>query len=117
MMRYIRYAILAVIGIVLISVALANREIVTLKLMPDALAELAGFNLSLPVPLFLVVLAGIAVGLVIGYIFEWLREHKHRRDAGQQHRQVRQLEREVNKLKKQKNEGKDDVLALLEEAN
>ncbi len=117
MMRYLRYAFLAALGIVLISVSLANVQPVELKLMPDALAELLGFNLSASLPLFLVVLGGVAAGLVIGFLWEWLREHKHRRDATVKKTEVRKLEREVKKLKKKQNEGKDDVLALLDEAS
>ncbi|WP_299640749.1 lipopolysaccharide assembly LapA domain-containing protein [uncultured Ruegeria sp.] len=116
-MRYLRYAFLAALGIVLISVSLANVQPVELKLMPDALAELLGFNLSASLPLFLVVLGGVAAGLVIGFLWEWLREHKHRRDATVKKTEVRKLEREVKKLKKKQNEGKDDVLALLDEAS
>ncbi|UUV06764.1 MULTISPECIES: lipopolysaccharide assembly protein LapA domain-containing protein [Ruegeria] len=116
-MRYLRYAFLAALGIVLISVSLANVQSVELKLMPDALAELLGFNLSASLPLFLVVLGGVAAGLVIGFLWEWLREHKHRRDATVKKTEVRKLEREVKKLKKKQNEGKDDVLALLDEAS
>lgn len=117
MMRYIRYGFWGLLGIVLISVSLANRGLVTLKLMPDDIADLVGFNLTIDLPLFLVVLGGIAAGLIIGFLWEWMREHKHRRSADQKHREVRKLEREVSKLKKQKNEGKDDVLALLDEAS
>ncbi|WP_092363056.1 LapA family protein [Cribrihabitans marinus] len=115
-MRYIRYALLGTIAIILISVSLANRQIVTLKLMPDTLAELLGFNFSLALPLFLVALGGVALGLVIGFIWEWVREHKHRKVATVKHREARQLKREVKKLQKQKHEGKDEVLALLDEA-
>ncbi|NOC84450.1 DUF1049 domain-containing protein [Ruegeria sp. HKCCD6228] len=117
MMRYLRYAFLAALGIILISVSLANVQSVELKLMPDALAELLGFNLSASLPLFLVVLGGVAAGLVIGFLWEWLREHKHRRDATVKKTEVRKLEREVKKLKKKQNEGKDDVLAILDEAS
>lgn len=117
MMRYLRYAFLAALGIILISVSLANVQPVELKLMPDALAELLGFNLSASLPLFLVVLGGVVAGLVIGFLWEWLREHKHRRDATVKKTEVRKLEREVKKLKKKQNEGKDDVLALLDEAS
>lgn len=117
MMRYIRYGFLAILGIVLISVSLANRQIVQLQLMPDALSELLGFNLSTSLPLFLVVLGGIVAGLVIGFLWEWLREHKHRKDATVKKGEVRKLEREVKKLKKKQTEGQDDVLALLDEAS
>lgn len=116
-MRYIRYAFLAGLGIVLISLSLANRGFVTLKLMPDAVAELAGFNMSISLPLFVVVLGGIVAGLVIGFFWEWMREHKHRREASEKTREVRKLEREVGRLKTDKHKGKDEVLAILDEAS
>ncbi|SMO88459.1 lipopolysaccharide assembly protein LapA domain-containing protein [Ruegeria faecimaris] len=116
-MRYLRYAFLAVLGIVLISVSLANREAVELTLIPSAIADLLGFNFSASLPLFVVVLGGIVAGLVIGFLWEWLREHKHRRDATASKGEVRKLEREIKKLKKAQNEGQDEVLALLDEAS
>ncbi|MDF1716953.1 MAG: LapA family protein [Antarcticimicrobium sp.] len=116
-MRYIRYAFLAALGIVLISVSLANRGAVTLQLMPDDIAALLAWNYSIALPLFVVVLGGIASGLVIGFLWEWMREYKHRRDVGRKDREVRKLEREVTRLKQTKSEDKDEVLALLDEAS
>jgi len=116
-MRYVRYAFLGTLGIILISVSLANRGFVTLQLVPDVLADLFGFNPSISLPLFVVVLGGIAAGLVIGFFWEWLREYKIRRDAGQKAREVRSLEREVTRLKGEKHQGKDEVLAILDEAS
>ena len=43
-MRYIRYAFLAVLAIALVSVALANRGMVTLTLLPSGLSDMAGLN-------------------------------------------------------------------------
>lgn len=116
-MRYIRYAFLGVLGIVLISVSLANRGAVTLKLVPDDIAGLLGVNFAVSLPLFVVVLGGIAAGLVIGFFWEWMREYKHRREAGQKHRELRKLEREVTRLKRDKVKDQDEVLALLDEAS
>lgn len=116
-MRYIRYAFLGTLGIVLISISLANRAMVTLQLLPDELAGLLGFNLSGSLPLFVVVLGGIVAGLVIGFVWEWMREMKHRRDAGRKTREVQKLEREVSRLKKKENEGRDEVLVILDEAS
>ncbi len=115
-MRYVRYAFLGTLGIILISVSLANRGLVTLKLMPDGLADLVGFNPGIALPLFVVVLIGIAAGLIIGFFWEWLREYKLRRDAGQKAHEVRTLTREVTRLKGEKHQGKDDILAILDEA-
>ena len=116
-MRYIRYAFLGTLGILLISVSLANRGAVTLKLMPDPFAEFLGFNWTISLPLFVVVLGGIAAGLVIGFVWEWMREYKHRREASVKAREVAKLEREVTKLKGEKHQGKDEVLAILDEAS
>ena len=113
-MRYIRYAILALIAIVLISVSLANRDVVTLRLVPEALAGLLGVTWAISLPLFIVVLGGVALGLIVGFIWEWLREHKHRREASTKTRELDKLEREVKHLKRGSREEKDEVLALLD---
>ncbi|MEX0285223.1 MAG: DUF1049 domain-containing protein [Paracoccaceae bacterium] len=116
-MRYIRYAFWGVIGIILVSISVANLNSVEVKLLPDGMAELIGFNLGMTVPLFVVGLGGVAAGLVIGFMWEWLREYKHRREATDRSREVRRLSREVSKLKKEKHKDKDEVLAILEEAS
>lgn len=115
-MRYIRYAVLAAIAVVLITVALANRATVTLNLLPDGLAELVRFPAelnSVSLPLFLVIFAGVIAGILLGFIWEWLREHRHRAEAATHRRENARLTREVAKIKTDKAEG-DDVLALLD---
>ncbi len=113
-MRYLKLLVLAVIAIGLIFVALANSQSVELNLVPAALTGLIGFNASINLPLFVVIFGGVAIGMLVGYIAEWLREHKHRSQVRKEHKQVVRLEREVDRLKSEKNKGKDDVLALLE---
>lgn len=115
-MRYVRYAILAVIAIVLVSMSLANRGPLTLSLMPDPVADFVGWNFVITLPIFTVILCAVGVGVLVGFIWEWLREHRHRRDATVKAREVRKLERQVSKLKTEKNKGKDEVLAILEDA-
>jgi putative membrane protein len=115
-MRYLGYLVWAAIAVCLIVVALANRQMVALKALPTDLAGLMGMNVSAQVPLFVVMFAGIAIGVFLGFVWEWLREHKHRVVATQSTKQVARLEREVTRLKGEKHEGKDEVLALLEEA-
>lgn len=113
-MRYIRYLFLAVIGIALIIVALANRGMVTLKLAPDALAAPFGLTGSVTLPLFLVIFVGIVAGLLIGFVWEWMREFKYRHGLNKKDKEVHRLEREVKVLKAKNGEGQDDVLALLD---
>ena len=112
MMKYLRYAILALIAIALITVALANRDHVTLQLLPDDLARLMGVNHSITLPLFAVIFGGIAAGILIGFIWEWLREHRIRANAATTSRELKRLEREV--ARSGTAQPKDDVLALLD---
>ncbi len=116
-MRYIRYAIIAAFAIALITVALANRAVVTVSLLPDEIAGLVPVPLSVELPLFVVIFAGIIVGLLVGFVWEWLREHKHRATAATKTKEARMLERENERLRQAKHEGKDDVLALLDKAS
>lgn len=114
-MRYIRYAFLAALAVVLVTVAIANRDVVTLNLLPAELATLSGVTMSVSLPLFVVIFGAIIAGLLIGFVWEWMREYKHRSAASTHKREKEKLAREVSKLKtdKAKNDG-DEVLALLE---
>ena len=116
-MRYIRYGFWACVAIVLIVVGLANLEAVTLRLMPVELGQIVGLDRAIELPLFVVIFGSVVAGLLIGFVWEWLREHKHRAEASRKSREVHKLEREVEKLKGEKHEGKDEVLALLDEAS
>ncbi|MHA7875064.1 LapA family protein [Roseivivax sp.] len=116
-MRYIRYAFLAAVAVVLIAVALANRGLVTLQLLPGDLAELLGVQHSVSLPLFLVIFLGIVSGLMLGFAWEWLREHKHRAEAAQKNREVRRLERELKRTQNERDKDKDEVLAILDQAS
>jgi lipopolysaccharide assembly protein A len=113
-MRLIKLALLGVLMLAIVVLSLANRDPVTLKLLPEGLADILPYQLQ--VPLFAVILASIFAGLMIGYILEWLREHKHRRMATQKSREASRLEREVKKLKKKHMSEADEVLAILDDA-
>jgi uncharacterized integral membrane protein len=114
-MRTIRYVFLAALAVALITIALANRSVITLNLLPSELAEYLGVGYSISLPLFIVIFGAIVSGLLIGFVWEWMREYKHRAAASKHRREKHQLEREVSKLKvdKAKSEG-DEVLALLD---
>jgi putative membrane protein len=116
-MRYIRYACIALFAVALIAVALANRSIVTLKVLPNELAGLFAVNPSINLPLFVVIFGGIIVGVMVGFVWEWFREHSVRSEASKVGRNVRRLEREVARLRGDAEGGQDDVLALLDKAS
>ncbi len=113
-MRFLRYLLLALLAVALLTIALANRAPVALRLLPDSIGPFAGIGWTIQIPLFLVVFGGIVVGVLIGFVWEWLRETKHRSTASRKSREVASLEREVARLREDKPEHKDEVLALLE---
>lgn len=112
MLRYLRYLVLGAIAAALVIVALANRNAVTLRLLPDELAALVGVQWVIDLPLFLVIFGGIVAGVLIGFVWEWLREHKHRAAAAERAREVARLEREVGPRRAAG--PADDVIALVD---
>ncbi|WP_428514990.1 lipopolysaccharide assembly protein LapA domain-containing protein [Roseovarius sp.] len=116
-MRYIRYASIAIFAVALILIALANRQVVEVQILPGELAGLAALNPSYQIPLFIVMFGGILAGLVIGFIWEWIREAKERAAAARQAREMAALRAEVRRLKGERNKDQDEVLALLDEAS
>lgn len=116
LLRYIKYLILVLIAIALIVLAMANRGDVTLTLLPAELALWTRVDYAIELPLFVVILGGVVTGVMIGFIWEWLREHRHRSAAATSKREAQKLEREMRALKVKQNEGKDEILALVEDA-
>ncbi len=110
-MRIIKLVLLFVILVGIVLLSLANREPVTLRLLPEGLSEIA--QQSVELPLYVVGLLSVLTGMALGYILEWLREHKHRRRASQKAREAAALNSEVERLRRETGRGQDDVLALL----
>lgn len=114
MLRYLKYFFVAFTGLVLLILALANRDAVPVRLMPADMGGLLGLNHVWNLPLFLVILGSVALGVLIGFVWEWLREMRIRQTARGKTREVSRLERELAVLRDQKEGPKDEVLALLE---
>ena len=81
--------ILVPLAVIIVAFAVANRQNVTVSLDP--------FNPDVPAasltkPLFVVILAVLILGVIIGGVAAWLRQTKWRRTA-------RRLEREVTNLR------------------
>ena len=115
-MRYIRYVFLGLLALGLITVALANRGAVTLHLLPDGVAGFVLLPNTLDLPLFVIIFGGIVAGLLIGFIWEWFREHKVRAEGARARREVKTLEREMTRLKGDVVGDKDEILALLDKS-
>ncbi len=115
-MKTLRYAFWAIVGLCLILIGLANRDIVTVRAMPEALGDLLGLSPDIQLPMFVVIFIGVGAGLMIGFLWEWVREHRIRAEARAKAREVESLRREVEQLRSAAAGAKsdDDVLALLE---
>lgn len=115
-MKTIRYAFWAIVGLCLILIGLANRDFVTVRAMPEALGDLLGLDPDIGLPLFVVIFISVGAGLMIGFLWEWVREHRIRSEARSKSREVDSLRREVEQLRGAAAgaKGEDDVLALLE---
>lgn len=115
-MRYIRYLFLAILAVGLVTLSMANRGMVTLNLLPAELSGFLGYSWSITLPLFLVILMGIILGAALGFVWEYLREHKYRAAGNRTRKERDALIREVKKLKEPKAKPGDDIIELLEEA-
>lgn len=113
-MRFLRLIFVAALAIILIAVALANRDIVTLSAFPANFGQYLGGRWSVDLPLFLVIFLTFALGMLAGLVWEWLREAHIRREARAQASRAIRLENEVGHLRHRHAAPKDEVLAILE---
>ena len=113
-MRYLRMLFVAVLAISLLTVALANRQIVDVSLFPGQFGQYLGGTWSARMPLFLVILLSLLIGMVLGLIWEWLRESHLRQESNRRAFELRQLEREVRGLRTTHAAPRDEVLAILD---
>ena len=81
-MRILRYLILTAIAAVLVIIGVANRAPVLVHALPPEAGDFLGLSWSLQLPLFLVIFAAMLVGLLLGFVWEWARERRHRADRG-----------------------------------
>ena len=88
-MRFIYWSVTALIALLVIVFAVSNRAMVTLTLFP--------LPAALDAPLYLVVIAAIALGFLVGALVAWLGAGKHRRDARLLRQRIERLQRDVNK--------------------
>ena len=117
MIRIVKLSFILSVAVVMIVLALANRDPVVINLLPADLALWLRMDFSVSLPLFLIIFGAITAGLVLGFVWEWLREHRHRADASRAKRDATRLSRELEALRGEARakEGQDEILALLED--
>lgn len=114
MLRTLRYVLIGLVGLCLLTFSLSNTTPVLIKAMPDDLAAFFGVSWQIELPLFLVMLGGVVAGLLVGFVWEWLREHKHRATARTKAKEVSKLERELSVMRDSNTVPQDDVIALID---
>jgi len=98
-MRKVIYILFVIpLGVLLIALALANRH--TVRLVFDPISPDAPL-LSLEAPLFIVLLASLIIGLVLGGFLTWLKQGRWRRAARQRAREAEALRVENDRLARQ----------------
>ncbi|WP_379141379.1 lipopolysaccharide assembly protein LapA domain-containing protein [Paracoccus pacificus] len=114
-MRAIRFLFVILLAIVLIGLALANRGMVTVKVFPANLGSYLGLDWQVTMPLFLLILLAMLIGMVLGLVWEWLREAQLRSESARRARELASLEREMGRLRETRTVApQDDVLAIVD---
>ena len=98
-MRTLITAFWAIVALCLVVLGLANRDIVRLRVLPQALSDAVGMAPDIDLPLFLVILSGFALGLLVGFIWEYIREIPERAAARSTVRELERLRAEIGRLR------------------
>ena len=88
MRKAIAIAILVPLAILIVMFAVANREVITVSFDPfDSVTPALAFKM----PLFMLIFALVTVGVVVGGIAAWLKQHKWRMRARRAEAEARDL--------------------------
>lgn len=113
-MRAIRIAFYVLLAIVLILLAAANRGMITVSLAPDALAPFVGGGWSLTMPAFVALFLAMAFGVIVGLVWEWMRESHLRAESSRRAQELADLHRHAGAPKAPRAAPHDEVLAILD---
>ncbi|MCE4223808.1 DUF1049 domain-containing protein [Methylobacterium sp. C25] len=95
MIRFLKALVLLPVAIIVVLLAVANRESVTLSF--DPFSPEPAFSVVLP--LYAIVFAAVALGILVGGIGSWLGQGKTRASARHHRREREKLERETAQLR------------------
>ena len=79
MIRFIRLVVIALVAIVLLLFAFANRQGVTVSF--DPFSSVANAAFAVDAPMFAVVIAAAMLGVIAGAAATWVSQGRHRRAA------------------------------------
>ncbi len=96
MTRFLKSLIFIPLAIVMVVLAVANRQDVTLSLDPFSSEQPA---LLVTAPLFWFLFAAVALGVAIGGVAAWTRQGKWRKEARAKRREANRWHQEADRLK------------------
>lgn len=105
--RYLRWLVIALILVVIVVLGVANMQLVTLAALPEGVVEPTPAIDG--VPLSVVILVSMFLGFLIGEVFEWVRERKHRREVSNRGREIQQLRAENARLRSKLSDPSEDL--------
>jgi uncharacterized integral membrane protein len=96
MRRFVFLIVLVPLAVIAVLVSIANRHLVTFSLDPFSATAPAW---SVTLPLFVLLFAALALGVLIGGIATWFGQRKWRRAARSERSNAAQLKREAESLR------------------
>ena len=100
MRKFVTLAILVPLAVVIVMFAVANRETITVSFDPFDAAQPA---YALKLPLFILIFVLVGLGVVVGGIAAWLRQHKWRMRARRAEAEARELRTRLDAEAPQRN--------------
>ena len=84
-----------------------------IRVLPSELEGFFGGGMIFSIPIFVLFLCGIVFGLFIGFVWEWIREMKHRSASSRKSKELAKVENELSQLKRESGQNEDEILLLL----
>ena len=84
-----------------------------IRILPSALEGFMGGGMIFSIPIFVLFLCGVIFGLFVGFVWEWIREMKHRSASSRKSKELAKVENELSQLKRESGQNEDEILLLL----
>lgn len=84
-----------------------------IRILPSELEGFLGSGMIFSIPIFVLFLCGVIFGLFVGFVWEWIREMKHRSASSRKSKELAKVENELSQLKRESGQNEDEILLLL----
>ena len=84
-----------------------------IRILPSELEGFFGDGMIFSIPIFVLFLCGVIFGLFVGFVWEWIREMKHRSASSRKSKELAKVENELRQFKRESGQNENEVLLLL----